>query len=353
MTQPYENIPTVLPGSDAARGVDAIGAYYKAHGTEGLDSAVQSVIEQYGGDPIKSSAMRGAAQELIEQNPGQAEAIAKHLVGTTLADPSVAADNANRDVIRQMANDGVNPAKLTPEQQQKYAMDAAQRAIADAGGPPMDSKARDAMEAQIREQIDAGASPGQAAAAAVAAYMVPAVAAAMSAGGFDIYGYVTFLVHGTVRYDFKAKETINVTDTAIHNYLADIKYDMKGHKYTIDAQTIKTSGTIETARAHTAQAEGQYDGTYFSLTGASGTAFPLMWTTADHQLLLTGAMVTISGLRFYGAVFDQDLFAAGASVKKAAGSGTWTKKFSGDHRKKLVDIQFGKKNTSSSGQTTI
>ena len=343
MTTAYENIPTVLPGSDAASAVDEIGAYYKQHGRDGLEQAVADIAEKHGADPIKASAMRGAAQEMIDQNPDQAEKIAKHLVGTTIADPAIAGQQASNSISQTIKDQGLDYNTLTNEQKTDLAMQAAEKSIADAGGAAMSSDAKAAMRAKMQQQIAQGLTPGQAASAAVVAYMGPQVGSANAVGAFDIFGYVTSLVHGEAVFTFKDTETIHVKQTAMHNYMDNISYLLEGKKYTIYADTIKTSGSVEKARVHSGTAYGHYHGKYVSKTALSVSIFSLMSNIPNAQVLATGGIFSASGVRFYAAVFDKDFIikgGGGVTKPKDLPPGKKYNKFQGDRRKEPVKITF-------------
>lgn len=341
MTIPYENIPRVLPDSQASSAVDEINAYIAQNGNQGLDQAVRKIIEKHGGDPVTAAGMGGAIKDTLAKDPAAAQERAEQLVGISIADPAVAARQAERNVQEAIRTKGLDPQNLSKQQQKELAGDAAIKAVNDAGGQ-IDSTSKAKLQQEVNQAIENGSSPSEAAAAVVGTYMAGLVMAAMPADGFNIFGYVSFLVHGPVTYTFKSKETIDVAQPALHNYISTLTYEMRASDFVIDAQTIKTTGVTESARAHSAHAKGIYKGSYTSLSLLQVTSFPLGWNSHFQQFSLTGILVSGNGVRVYGAFFDGDKVTKNKFFAKAR-----------DKRVELAQLKFGQRFLINSGTTKI
>lgn len=308
MTDPYKNIPRVLPGSEAAEAVDEVGQHFAGTGTapapDAYEKFVKKTIMAHGGDPVTAATSAKTAALLAEDDPSNAQSIAEHVVGTTLADPSVAAQDASNGVTDRLKGMGDKAKNLTDEQQKALAFEQANRAAKNAG--IVDTKSSQAMQADINKYIDQGMSPGQAAAAAVAAVAAQSVAMA-DAGSFSIFGYLTLLVTGNTHYIFKNKEDMTIANNAIHNHLSSTTYEMAGHDMYVQCTTIKTTASLDTVRAHSGSAIGEYRGSYKSYTPASFSFYLGNFKFGQKSDGKGIWFLTASFARVYLAAMDADM----------------------------------------------
>lgn len=304
MPDPYKNIPNVLPGSQAAQAVDEIGQLVQSNNLspDALEQAIKQKIIEYGGDPVTAAAASRTASVLAEQDPARSSMIAENIVGATLADPGLASSQASDRVDARLKEMGVDPASLSDDQKKTIAYEEANAVLTNAGAANTESS--QALQQAVDQYIEQGASPSQAAAAAVVSVLAQAMPKSDS---FSIFGYLSMLVHGEVEYTFKSTEKMTVTDTSIHTHLSNTKFDMPGHKFYIKATDIKTSGTNEWVRAHPGAAFGFYDGDYLSATPASGSLF--LWSNqyGVEQLAVGLISASASTARVYLSFYDSDM----------------------------------------------
>jgi len=196
----------VIPGSDADKAAQQIGLLDLKPGNIGTH--VADVLNQYGVGPLTTSAASEAASQLARNNPrADLSGLAKGVVGSAVADPSVAASKA-----RQRVSEG--SAGLTSQQQNELAATVAGEEAAKAGG------SASAAQDKTREAISQGLSPAMAAQAGAAAAVALAVAANPSSPGLEIYGYLKALVQGLVTETYlgtEKKTVVNETDWKITN----------------------------------------------------------------------------------------------------------------------------------------
>ncbi|MVW73599.1 hypothetical protein [Bordetella sp. 15P40C-2] len=311
MTEPYKNIPRVLEGSRAAQAVDEIGQFVRGNpdiDPGALEQAVKAKIVQYGGDPVTAAAASRSAAVLAQQDPGRAGLIVENIVGTTLADPNLAASQAAARVDARLRQQGAPGSEAAHS---AIAYEEA-NAVLQASGVT-DTQSSQALQQAVDQYLARGATASQAAAAAVVSVLAQAMP---EAGSFSIFGYFNMLVHGDAEYLFKNTETMRVTGSAIHSHLSTTTYKMNGQKLHIEADEIKTKGVSEVVRAHPGEAKGIYGGSYVSWTPLTVSGYG--WTTqyGKEQHLAGGGSVSLSGLRVYLAIYDSDLANTRSKISK-------------------------------------
>lgn len=312
MPDPYKNIPNVLPGSQAAQAVDEIGQFVRTNSDltpAALEQAVKQKIVDYGGDPVTAAAASRTASVLAEQDPGRGAEIAENIVGATLGDPALASSQASDRVDARLKEMGRDQASLSNTEKKNIAYEEANAVLQNAGAANTESS--QALQQAVDQYIAQGASPSQAAAAAVVSVLAQAMP---KAGAFSIFGYLSLLVHEDVEYIFKSTEKMDVTDTSIHTHLSNTKFEMPNHKFYIKATDIKTSGVSEEVRAHPGAAFGYYDGSYLSWSPLSGNLF--LWSNqyGVEQLAVGGLSISASSARVYLSLYDSDLVPAKRSI---------------------------------------
>jgi len=224
-----------LPGSDAEAAVNAV------RGIQGLtidnfDASVAPIWETYNIDPVTASAVSETAHNVMARDPNaDIDTVAQDLVGRTVADPSVAGNNAREAVLR--GSEG-----LSPGQQQKLALDAAGDAAEKAGAD------RATAESKAQEALDNGASPEvaaeSAATAAAAEALIKNPASFDSVSGFDIMGYLKAMVQGVVIETNLGTETHTVKEQTWWN---------------IDGSFVQTTADALTINCHQYHAEADTD----------------------------------------------------------------------------------------------
>lgn len=198
MTRPFN----IIPGSDAEHAMQEIAKTDLTHGN--LAGGMKQVLDKYGVSPLTSSAATEAAQQLAGNNPQiNTSELAQNIVGSAVADPTVAANKAMADVAAQQG--------LSLEEKQEYAVAAAGREAIKAGadGP--------AAQQQARQAMDQGMTPEQAAYAGTAAAVAAAVANNPSPSGFEIYGYLKAMVQDLVMETYLGTEKKDVTNVTTWN----------------------------------------------------------------------------------------------------------------------------------------
>jgi len=178
-----------IPGSDAEAAVNEIRNIPNLT-IDNFDEMVAPIWEKYNIDPVTAEAVSETAHNVMSRNPkANMDTVAEDLVGRTVADPSVAGNNAREAVHR--GSEG-----LKPSEQNQLAVKAAGDAAEKAGGD------RATAESKAQEAIDKGASPEMAAesaaTAATAEALVKNSASFADVSGFDIMGYLKAMVQGVV-----------------------------------------------------------------------------------------------------------------------------------------------------------
>ncbi|MCD0501503.1 hypothetical protein [Bordetella petrii] len=315
MTDPYKNIPNVLPGSNAAQAVDEINHYIQTQGSNltpaALEQAIKQKIVQYGGDPVTAAAASRTASVLVEQDPARASMIAENVVGATLADPALASNLAKDRVNAHLDGLGADAGQLTDEQKKSIAFNEANGVLQDWG--VTDTQSSQALQEAVNQYIDQGASPDVAAAAAVASVLAQAMP---GVGSFSIFGHLSMLVHGEATYIFNSTETLDVADTAVHTHLNGTKYDMANNTLGIYCEDIKTSNRTAWVRAHPGAAFGYYRGSYFSWSPVTLSGYVWSKQRGVEQRAIGGFSGSVSGLRIYIAGFDSDMVTFSKGVPK-------------------------------------
>ncbi len=199
MSGPYK----VLPDSDASRAVSEIGRQTLTKNN--IAQEVQETLERHGVDKMTSSAAARAAETLAQNGNQDLDKIAAELVGTTVADPNVAA--------RQAQNAVTSLPKDTPVAEKNKTAVAAAKSAAEKAG--VDGNA---AEKKAQEMIDQGVPPEQAALAAVLAVAGPAVAQSGNASSYEIFGYLTATIKGLVTETYLSTEKRFVDGLAEHTY---------------------------------------------------------------------------------------------------------------------------------------
>ncbi|CAM4332043.1 hypothetical protein BOTU111921_23865 [Bordetella tumbae] len=333
MTDPYQNIPHVLPGSDAAAAVDEVSNYFANQGPDldipALQDFVKQTIVSHGGDPVTAAVSSTAVGDLATKDPAQAQKVAENVVGITLADPAVASSNAKERVAAALKATGEPLDALTAQQQEDIAFNEANGVLRNAG--VVDAQSQQDLRTKIHQYMEEGSSPEMAAAAAVAAILAQNMAEAES---FSIFGYLTMMVHGDAEYIFKNTELLKIADSSIHTNLSNTTYNMKANNFVVTCDTIKTSSSGEDVRAHEGAAVGKYLGSYDSYAQKSYSVnliYKYRWGGRVKSLAVATVTETLG--RVYLAVFDSDL--------------VWNSKVKlkfKDHRKSAAEVRvFGKK----------
>lgn len=295
-------IPYVRPGSKAAQAVDEVGDYFVNNPNPTpaeLETMVKARIMGHGGDPVTAAASAATARELAGRSPGQEQAVAEQLVGVTLADParagqSVMQDTRNAWEAAEQSGGEVDKAGI--------ARDQGKQELADAGA--MDTASSALFETKFQGYLDQGVSPDMAAAQAVAAVLAQSTPQADS---FSIYGYLTMLVHGNTNYSFNNAEQVDIKGSAIHTHFSTTTYNMGGHDFLVDCDTIKTKSTGEDVRTHSGHAIGRYEGTYYSTALSSVSGYYYRHKFGTLSKAVSGASFIGSGGRVYLAGLDSDL----------------------------------------------
>ncbi|WP_459617463.1 hypothetical protein [Bordetella sp. 2513F-2] len=180
MTLPFN----VLPGSDAASAVEAVRQLDLR--SDMLDQQLAPILQRYNVDPVTTAAVGETARRITANNPNIAlQPLAESLVGTAVADPRVAGNNARQAVL-------AGGSDLSRPEQEQLAIQAAGIEAEKAGAD------KAVAEAKAREALSQGASPEMAAQSAAAAAASAAVANNPSASGLEIFGYLKAMVQGVV-----------------------------------------------------------------------------------------------------------------------------------------------------------
>src|SRR5690606_1532766 len=87
---------------------------------------VRSVTEKYGADKMTSVAAERAVQELVTNQNANPKTIARDIVGSTVANPNIAALNAQREAANV-------PENASPQQKENAALNASESAAEAAG----------------------------------------------------------------------------------------------------------------------------------------------------------------------------------------------------------------------------
>ncbi|MBO1111810.1 hypothetical protein [Bordetella petrii] len=308
MTSLYKNIPYVLPGSTAADAVDEVNAFWQRNGgnvaPKELEKFVDKTLRQHGVDPVTAAASARTASLMAEENPAGALASAEQLTGITVADPTRVAATASGRVNADLSKTGKTFGDLSRDEKISLAQKGAMQTLADAGVP--ESEASGPVQQEVARLIDAGVPPDEAAAAAAAAVMSQMLPQADS---FNIFGYLSMMVHQRAEYTFMNTETLEIGGSAFHTHAQNTKYDMAGHDINLRVtDTLKTSSTREAARSKYSLARGIYEGTYESYVPVS---YQLYWQNVMRRGIeaknLGIASLSVSGVRFYVAGYDSDV----------------------------------------------
>ncbi|OZI52676.1 hypothetical protein [Bordetella genomosp. 4] len=224
------NLPfNVLPGSDAANAVQAV------RDLDGLTLAnfeeqIGPILKQYHVDPVTASALNETARQVTTNNPNiELKPLTESLVGTAIADPRVAGNNA-----RQAVRAGGD---LSLSDREKLAVEAAGIEAEKAGG------SKTLAESKAKEALKQGASPEMAAESAATAAVASAVASNPEfASGLEVFGYFKAMVQGIVietnlsneRHEVKNKTDWIIGAAFIQNTAVDLTVDC--HYYHAHAQ---------------------------------------------------------------------------------------------------------------------
>ncbi|CAP41956.1 hypothetical protein [Bordetella petrii] len=174
----------ILPGSSAESAVKETRLLRPLR-PDNVAEQIMPIMERYGVDSMTRTAVGEAATQLAgDPAHPDASALAEQLVGTAVADPKVAGNQAKNRVLAQPD---------LPEQQQKdLAVQAAGEEAAKAGG------SSSVAQEQAREAMNQGASPAMAAYVGAAAAVSIAVANNSASSGLEIFGHLKALVQGMV-----------------------------------------------------------------------------------------------------------------------------------------------------------
>ncbi|MDM9559766.1 MULTISPECIES: hypothetical protein [Bordetella] len=229
----------VLPGSSAAAAAAEAGR--KTYELTGFGSSLTPILEKYGVDPVTAAAVSAAGDQLaMRQDPAQCRipmsseemsGLAESLVGSAVADPRVAGNQARNAV--QNADPGLSKSEL-----EALAATEAGDAAEAAGGD------RALAEAKARDAMAQGVAPAMAAYAAAASAAATAVSGNPdSSPGIEIFGYLKALVQGLVTETYLAKETKTVQNATNWTIGATFVQTTTGtlrincNKYLADAET--------------------------------------------------------------------------------------------------------------------
>ncbi|MCD0501504.1 hypothetical protein [Bordetella petrii] len=221
----------VIPGSNAEKAVQEIAGLTFEQAN--IVSNITPILEKYGVDSVTTSAVEAAATKLAENPRMDLSYLAQGLVGTSVADPRVAGNDAKARVAAGQEN-------LSTAEQEMLAITAAGDAAEAAGAD------RSLAEAEAGKAISQGMSPQMAAyAGAAAAAAVAAANNPVGNPGIEIFGYLQALVQGLVMETYLKTEDktvasstnwkivnnfIQTTTGQLHvyckNYIADAKSDV-------------------------------------------------------------------------------------------------------------------------------
>lgn len=186
----------VLPNSDAARAIEAVRALELSRDT--LDEQLEPILRGYKVDSVTRAAVGESARRVTATNPDIAlQPLAESLVGSAVADPRVAGNNA-----RETVKGG---SKLSRSEQEALAIKAAGDEAERAGA------SRESAEGKARVALSKGASPEMAAQSAAAAAASQAVASHSNGSTFEIFGHLKALVQGVVIETIEGNESYEVT----------------------------------------------------------------------------------------------------------------------------------------------
>ncbi|HYG42529.1 MAG TPA: hypothetical protein VEA17_06375 [Bordetella sp.] len=292
-----------LPGSDAEAAVKAIQSVPDLT-IDNFDASVAPIWEKYNIDPVTAEAVSETAHNVMSTDPNaNMSTVASDLVGRTVADPSVAGNNA-REAVHQ-GSEG-----MSPSQQAKLAVDSAGDAAESAGAD------RATAESKAQEALDNGASPEMAAESAATAAASEALisnpASFDGVSGFDIMGYLKAMVQGVV----------------IETNLSTETQTVKGETWwNIDGAFVQTTANELTINCQKYHAEASTDisespvGMNFYLKGYEMYS-PNPFTFSG--LSLAGSIATASAYGFISSlgvvkttVATRDLYLVGASMGAA------------------------------------
>lgn len=317
--------PVLLPDSAAASAVAETRQFFQVQGANlqlpELEQFIKQKVMEYGADPVTAASSARTVSVLATQNPANAQGAAEHVVGATIADPALGSAKIRNNVLKELEQRGGAEA-LTPTEQKALAYEHARQGLRDAG--VVDTQSYQDVQTKIHQYIDQGVSPDLAASAAAA----PTLAQGMpQADSFSIFGYLTMLVHGKVEYTFKNTETLKVSNSAIHGHLGNTTYEMVGHNFLVECDTIQTSSTGENVRAHSGAAIGEYKSQYKALMGSSAGLYLGAAKYGGRWLVLAGMLRTYTGLRVYLAGTDSDVVKNNISIEEGR-----------DHRVTLLSL---------------
>jgi len=311
MAELYKDIPYVLRGSTAADAVDKVDAFFQSNGgsvaPKELEKFVDKTLRQYGVDPVTAAASARTTSLMAEENPAGALTAAEQVVGITIADPTRVASSASDQVKADLSKTGKTFDDLSRDEKISMAKEGAMQTLADAGVPQSESSGP--VQQEVTRLIDAGVPPDEAAAAAAAAVMSGMLPQADS---FNIFGYLSMMVHQRAEYTFMNTETLEIGGSAFHTHAQDTTYEMAGHDINLRVtDKLKTSSTSEEARSKYSLARGIYEGTYESYVPVSYQLFWQKVTRVGFDAKSLGfASLSLSGIRFYLAGYDSDVVAS-------------------------------------------
>lgn len=264
MSGPYK----ILDGSDAAAAVAEIDGMTLTSGN--VAAQVRSVTEKYGADKMTSVAAERAVQELVTNQNANPKTIARDIVGSTVANPNIAALNAQREAANV-------PENASPQQKENAALNASESAAEAAGASGQ------AARNKTQAYLDQGVSPAQAAMLGTLAVVAPAVGSNPDATGYEIYGYLTAHVTDYVSESYCETEERKVTGVATHEY--------------DNSLIVNTPATLHIDCAHyLAEAQTDTSALWFS-TGIYSSGYDV---TQLAPISITGASVSAYALAYTG-----------------------------------------------------